>query len=68
MMEATISSETSVYNQPARRHVPADGILRSNRREDLQSYGKRDLGKPPIRHKSVIRVEFSCDAQRFLVS
>jgi hypothetical protein len=26
-MEATCSSETSVYNKPARRHIQEDGIL-----------------------------------------
>jgi hypothetical protein len=26
-MEATCSSETSVYNKPTRRHMPEDGIL-----------------------------------------
>jgi hypothetical protein len=26
-MEATCSSETSVYNRPTRRHIPEDGIL-----------------------------------------
>jgi hypothetical protein len=34
MMEAIRSSETSVYNKPTRRHIPEDGILHSQRREN----------------------------------
>jgi hypothetical protein len=37
-MEATLSSETSVYNKPTRRHIPEDGILHSQRREKLKFY------------------------------
>jgi hypothetical protein len=37
-MEATRSSETSVCNKPTRRHISEDGILHSDRREDLKSY------------------------------
>jgi hypothetical protein len=37
-MEASRSSETSVYNKPTRRHIPEDGILYSHRRENLKSY------------------------------
>jgi hypothetical protein len=37
-MEATRFSETSVYNYPSRRHVPEDGIPRSHRCENLESY------------------------------
>jgi hypothetical protein len=28
-IEATLSSETPVYNKPTRRHIPEHGILRS---------------------------------------
>jgi hypothetical protein len=37
-MEATHSSETSVYNKHTRRHIAEDGILRSHRLERLKSY------------------------------
>jgi hypothetical protein len=37
-MEATLSSETSVYNKPAWRYTSEDGILHSHRRENLKSY------------------------------
>jgi hypothetical protein len=37
-MEATRSSETSVYNIPTGRHIPEDGILHSHRHENLKSY------------------------------
>jgi hypothetical protein len=36
-IEATHSFETSVYNKPARRQFPEDGIL-NQRRENLKSY------------------------------
>jgi hypothetical protein len=32
-LEATRSSEMSVYNKPTRRHIAEDGILHSHRRE-----------------------------------
>jgi hypothetical protein len=31
-------SEMSVYNKPAQRNIPEDGILHSHRRESLKSY------------------------------
>jgi hypothetical protein len=34
LMEATCSSETSVYNKPTRRHTPEDCILHSHVREN----------------------------------
>jgi hypothetical protein len=37
-MEATRSSETSVYNKLTRRQFPEDGILHNNRHENLKSY------------------------------
>jgi hypothetical protein len=37
-MEATHSSETSVYNQPRQHHIQYDGILHSHRRANLKSY------------------------------
>jgi hypothetical protein len=37
-MEATRSSETSVYNKPTQRHIPEDGILHSHLRENLKSH------------------------------
>jgi hypothetical protein len=37
-MEATRSSETSIYNKPTRRHIPQDGTLHSHLRENLLSY------------------------------
>jgi hypothetical protein len=43
MMEATCSSETSVYSKPTRRHIPEDGILHSHRRENLKSYEDKIL-------------------------
>jgi hypothetical protein len=36
-MEATRSSETSVYNKPTWRHVPEDDIVHNHRRENLKS-------------------------------
>jgi hypothetical protein len=38
MMEATHSSETSIIARTARRHIPEDGILHSDSRENLKSY------------------------------
>jgi hypothetical protein len=38
MMEAIVSSETSVLTRAIRRKIPADGILQRHRREDLKSY------------------------------
>jgi hypothetical protein len=37
MMEATRSSETSIYNKPTRYHIPEDGIFHSHRRENFKS-------------------------------
>jgi hypothetical protein len=37
-IEATRSSETSVYNKPTRRHIQEYGFLHSHRRENLKSY------------------------------
>jgi hypothetical protein len=38
MMEAIRSSETSVLTIGTRHHIPEDGILNSDRRENLKSY------------------------------
>jgi hypothetical protein len=38
MMETKCSSEMSVLTRGIRRHIPADGILHSYRREKLMSY------------------------------
>jgi hypothetical protein len=36
-MEATRSSETSVYNKPTRRHIQEGGLFHRHLREDLES-------------------------------
>jgi hypothetical protein len=38
MMEATRSSETSVFTRVTRRNLPDDGMLHSYRRENIKSY------------------------------
>jgi hypothetical protein len=38
MMEALLSSETSVFRRAIRHNIPEYGILRSHRRENLKSY------------------------------
>jgi hypothetical protein len=38
MMEAILSSETSVLPRVTRRYIPEDGILHSRRRENFKSY------------------------------
>jgi hypothetical protein len=38
MMEALRSSGTSLLTRTTRRNIPEDGILHSNRRENLKSY------------------------------
>jgi hypothetical protein len=42
-------SETSVYNKPTRRHVPADGILHSHRRDNLKSYKVSAVRNPHLK-------------------
>jgi hypothetical protein len=37
-LEATRSSETSVYNKPTRSHISEDGTFHNQRRENLKSY------------------------------
>jgi hypothetical protein len=37
-MEMIRSSETSVYTESTRRHIPEDGIIHSHRRENHKSY------------------------------
>jgi hypothetical protein len=38
LMEAILSSETSVLIRASRRHIPEDGILHHHRSENLKSY------------------------------
>jgi hypothetical protein len=38
MMEAIRSSDTSVLIRATRRHIPEDGTVHSDRRENLKSY------------------------------
>jgi hypothetical protein len=38
MMEAIFSSETLILTKVTWRHIPGDGIVLDNRREDLRSY------------------------------
>jgi hypothetical protein len=38
MMEAILSSKTSVLTRVTRRHIPEDGTLHSHRRENLEIY------------------------------
>jgi hypothetical protein len=37
-MDATRSSETTIFTKPTRHHIPEDGFLHSRRRENLKSY------------------------------
>jgi hypothetical protein len=43
MMEAFLSSETSIPTRATWRNIPEDGILHSHRRENLKSYIVIDL-------------------------
>jgi hypothetical protein len=47
MMEAICSSKTSVHTRAKRRNIPEDGILHSQRRENLKSY-KHNMTKNAI--------------------
>jgi hypothetical protein len=76
-MDATSSSETSVYNKPTRRHIREDGILHSHRRENLKPYwlqvvlilsigGSANSGLSVVSCALWIKVSYSsCDAESF---
>jgi hypothetical protein len=68
-MEATCSSETSVYNKPTGRHIPEGGILHSHRSENLNPWmsvivfqSTLNMPRPillrgvPLRHSTVLKV------------
>jgi hypothetical protein len=57
VMEAICSSETSVLRRAIRRHIPEDGILRSHRRENLQSYIAL-TGRALLRRRSMFPVRY----------
>jgi hypothetical protein len=41
--EAIRPTETSVHTKSIQRHIPEDGILHSQRRENLKSYAGNDM-------------------------
>jgi hypothetical protein len=60
MMEALLSSETSVLTRATRRHISEDGVLHSHRREILKSYiALTGLALQRRRNVSPVRYEVS---------
>jgi hypothetical protein len=66
-MEATLSSETSVFTRPTLRHVKGDGILHNYRRENLKSYKRLIVTLRPTWSQNSLSAE-RCQASYTKVS
>jgi hypothetical protein len=66
-MEAILSSETSVYTRFIQHHIPEDGILHSQRCENLKSYKKKlYFMKLSLRHVLILFCVFTLSPQHVL--
>jgi hypothetical protein len=63
-MEATCSSETSVYNKPTWHHIPEDGVIPSYRHENLKGY----RGFLQFEFVSYVLLCLSCSKKSFMPS